>query len=227
MRHLRKYRKLGRHPKHRKALFRNLSTQLIMHERIITTEAKARELRPWIEKLMRLARYHDTHNAHRWVHAILFSYESQTKLFQELVPRYDHMNMESGFTRVKKLGPRYNDAAEMAMIELIGNEYEHQDKVRESIGNGEYTFWEWEHKVLKQEQQHYKTHLDELQDKIDHEIEEEMTTNGMSHEDAEKIVEEKHKKDKEFMLYGLKRSLDEEEIHLGQQGYSKYRALNV
>ena len=113
----------------------------------------------------------------------------------------------------------------MAIIELIGNPQQHEDKKYNSFGNGEYSVWDWEYKILKQEQAHFKNHLNLLQAKIDAEIQDEIAT-GKSEAEAEHLAEAKFKKDKEFMLLGLKRSLDEEEIHIKQQGHSKYRNLN-
>lgn len=72
MRHRKAYTMLSRKPKHKKALMRNLTTQLLKHERITTTVAKAKEVRPWIEKIFRYAKKENRHEANRKVHSVLF-----------------------------------------------------------------------------------------------------------------------------------------------------------
>ena len=116
-----KIRKLGRDAKHRKALFRNLATSLIHHDRITTTYAKAKEMRPLIEKLVAKAKRGSTSD-HRFIYANLFTTEACKRLNNEIAPRYKgEAELPAGFTRVKYLGRRNNDKAEMGMIEFTRN----------------------------------------------------------------------------------------------------------
>ena len=114
-----KGRKLGRATDHRLALFRNQVTELLRHEKIITTEAKAKEVRGLAEKMITLGRRGDL-NARR--QAIAFIYDSGvvSKLFSDLGPRY--AGRPGGYTRIVKLGPRLGDAANMAQLELVTEE---------------------------------------------------------------------------------------------------------
>jgi len=114
-----KGRKLGRATDHRLALFRNQVTELLRHEKIITTEAKAKEVRGLAEKMITLGRRGDL-NARR--QAIAFIYDSGvvSKLFSDLGPRY--ATRPGGYTRIVKLGPRLGDAATMAQLELVTEE---------------------------------------------------------------------------------------------------------
>jgi large subunit ribosomal protein L17 len=117
MRHQRNRNKLGRDSAHRKALLSNLSREVIDHERIRTTHAKAKALRPEVEKLITLAKRGDLH-ARRQAMATLGQDKFVVyKLFEEIAPRY--ADRPGGYTRVLKLGPRPSDATEMAMIELV------------------------------------------------------------------------------------------------------------
>ena len=116
MRHGISQRKLSRKSGHRKALFRNMSANLIKHEQIITTEAKAKELRPYVEKLVTLAKRGGLSN--RRVAMSKLQDETQLKkLFDVLAERYKDRN--GGYTRVIKAGPRDSDAAMMAVIEFV------------------------------------------------------------------------------------------------------------
>ena len=116
MRHRNSQRKLNRSPSHRRALLVNLASALIEHERIRTTEAKAKALRPVVEKLITKARRGDLHNR-RQVLRYLGDLEVVTKLFDEVAPRY--AERQGGYTRIVKLGPRRGDGAEMAVIEFV------------------------------------------------------------------------------------------------------------
>lgn len=117
MRHRRDRRKLSRSSSHRKALFMNLARELIDHERIQTTEAKAKAVRPEVEKLITLAKRGDGH-ARRLAMARLGQDKFVVyKLFEEVAPRY--AEREGGYTRILKLGPRPSDAAEMVFLELV------------------------------------------------------------------------------------------------------------
>jgi len=116
MRHRSGGRKLQRTSAHRIALFRNMSAALIKHEQITTTLAKAKELRPYIEKLVTLAKKGGLSNR-RLAHARLLDDAQLTKLFDELGPRY--ANRQGGYTRIVKAGIRASDAAPIAIIEFV------------------------------------------------------------------------------------------------------------
>ncbi len=116
MRHRVGGRKLQRTASHRAALFRNQSAALIKHEQIITTLAKAKELRPYVEKLVTLAKKGGLSNR-RLAHARLMDDAQLVKLFDVLGPRYAARN--GGYTRVVKAGIRASDAASMAVIEFV------------------------------------------------------------------------------------------------------------
>ncbi len=116
MRHKYGGRKLNRTSSHRKALFRNMAAALIKHEQITTTLPKARELRPYVEKLITLAKHGGLSNR-RLAHARLLDDAQLVKLFDVLAARYADRN--GGYTRVIKAGIRASDAAPMAVIELV------------------------------------------------------------------------------------------------------------
>jgi large subunit ribosomal protein L17 len=117
MRHRVAGRKLGRTTEHRIALLRNLSTALFEKEKITTTLAKAKELRPFAEKLVTLSKKETLH-ARRQVLRQIHKREVVAKLFDTLSARY--AQRPGGYTRILKLGPRRGDHAEMAIIELVG-----------------------------------------------------------------------------------------------------------
>jgi len=119
MRHNVGYRKLGRTSEHRRALLRNLATDLFRHERLKTTMPKARELRPYAERLITLARRDDLH-ARRQVAGHISDRAIVKKLFDTLGPRF--ATRPGGYTRALKLGPRPGDGADMAIVELVGSE---------------------------------------------------------------------------------------------------------
>ena len=116
MRHQSKGRQLSRTSKHRKALLSNLATSLFLHDRITTTEAKAKELRPFAERLVTLARRGDLH-ARRLAGRKIKDREALTKLFAEIGPRF--AARPGGYTRILKLGHRPGDGADVARIELL------------------------------------------------------------------------------------------------------------
>lgn len=149
MRHLVAHRKLGRTSSHRKALLRNLCTSFVLHERIITTLPKAKELRPYVEKVVTLGRRSlaatQAGNAAAAVHAARQAARSffpgnagadskqhnqgaertagvaaLKKVTSELAERF--ADRPGGYTRIYKLGPRKGDGAEMALIEFVGSE---------------------------------------------------------------------------------------------------------
>ena len=116
MRHKYGGRKLNRTSSHRKALLRNMAAALIKHEQITTTLPKARELRPYVEKLITLGKHGGLSNR-RLAHARLLDDAQLVKLFGVLAPRY--ADRAGGYTRVIKAGIRGSDAAPMAVIELV------------------------------------------------------------------------------------------------------------
>ncbi len=110
-------RKLGRPTDHRLALFRNLVTDLLRYEKIITTEAKAKEVRGLAERVITMGKRGDLHSRRQ---ALRFVYDKHIveKVFDDLGPRYASRN--GGYSRLVKLGPRQGDGAQMAQLELIG-----------------------------------------------------------------------------------------------------------
>jgi len=112
-------RKLGRTSMHRTALLRNLSTELFRHERIRTTLMKAKELRPFAERLITLSK-RETLHARRLVLRDIHDKDVVSKMFDTISSRF--AQRPGGYTRIVKLGPRRGDNAEMALIELIGAE---------------------------------------------------------------------------------------------------------
>ena len=134
MRHRVGYRKLGRITPHRTALLRNLATALFDKERIRTTLMKAKELRPYAEKLITLAkREENILHARRLVARDIQSAPVVKKLFDTLGARY--ATRPGGYTRILRLGPRKGDGAEMAIVELLGSEF--QPKKAEEKGKKE------------------------------------------------------------------------------------------
>lgn len=122
MRHRVAGRKLGRSMGHRRALFRNLVTELFRHGRIRTTEAKAKAVRPDAEKLITLAKKGLSNedyavHARRLAAARLNDPEIVKELFDEIAPRFE--SRPGGYTRILKLGPRQGDGAEMVFLELV------------------------------------------------------------------------------------------------------------
>ena len=116
MRHQRSGKKLGRDSSHRRALYANLASQLIEHERIQTTLAKAKAVKPIAEQMITLGRRGDIH-ARRQAVAFLGSKDIVHKLFDELGPRY--AERPGGYSRIVRLGPRPGDSAEMVYLELV------------------------------------------------------------------------------------------------------------
>ena len=116
MRHRVGGRKLQRTSAHRTAMFRNMSASLIKHEQIMTTTAKAKELRPYVEKLITLAKKGGLSNR-RLAHARLLDDAQLVKLFDVLASRYADRN--GGYTRIIKAGIRASDASPMAIIEFV------------------------------------------------------------------------------------------------------------
>jgi len=118
-------RKLGRTSGHRRAMFRNQLASLIDKERIITTLPKAKELRPQVERLITLGRTDSVHGR-RQAARLIGDDAIVAKLFDTVGPRF--ADRPGGYTRIIKLGPRRGDAAEMAILELVGFELEKEEK---------------------------------------------------------------------------------------------------
>ena len=121
MRHARNRHKLSRTTAQRKALLRGLSREVIDHGRIKTTEAKAKAVKPELERLITLAKRGDLHARRRALGA-LGGHDDSTKgvvykLFEEIGPRY--ADRPGGYTRILKLGPRFSDSTEMVFLELV------------------------------------------------------------------------------------------------------------
>src|SRR5271167_3198819 len=119
MRHKYAGYKLKRPVDSRNALLRNLTTSVIEHERIVTTVPKAKAVRPWVEKMITLAK-EDTLHSRRQAAMILRTPASLKKLFDTLGTRFGQRN--GGYTRITRLGPRKGDGAEQVMLELVGSE---------------------------------------------------------------------------------------------------------
>ena len=120
MRHQRTGKKLGRDAAHRKALYANLAGALIEHGRIRTTVTKAKAVKPLAEQMITLGRRGDLH-ARRQATAVLRSRDVVHKLFAEVAPRFK--DRPGGYSRIVRIGPRAGDAAEMAYLELVDEEY--------------------------------------------------------------------------------------------------------
>lgn len=116
MRHNKAGRRLGRTTSHRVAMFRNMVTSFLNHERIITTDAKAKELRPIAEKMITLGKHGDL-NSVRLAASYIRDKKTVNKLFSEIAPRYKER--AGGYTRIVKLGVRQGDAASLSVIELV------------------------------------------------------------------------------------------------------------
>ncbi len=119
MRHNKSGRRLGRTTSHRIAMFRNMVTSFFMHERIVTTDAKAKELRPLAEKMITLGKRGDLH-AIRQAASYIRDKKTVTKLFSTIAPRYKER--AGGYTRITKLGIRPGDTASLSVIELVEEE---------------------------------------------------------------------------------------------------------
>ena len=117
MRHAKKRNKLGRDSAHRKSLLANLSKELIDHERIKTSQAKAKAAKPEIEKLITLAKRGDLHARRQALSALRNDKFAVHKLFEEIAPRY--AERPGGYTRIIKIGPRKSDSTEMVFLELV------------------------------------------------------------------------------------------------------------
>ena len=125
MRHLRSGSKLGKQPAHRRAVLRNLVTNLIEKERIHTTILRAKAARPIAEKMITLGK-RDSLHARRQAAAFLMTPGATQKLFTDLAPRF--AERPGGYTRIIRTGWRIGDGAELAILEFIGSELKKKDK---------------------------------------------------------------------------------------------------
>ena len=116
MRHLKKGRKLGTDASHTKAMLQSLAIALFTNERIKTTEARAKEVRPLVEKIITWGKKGDVH-ARRLAMAEIGDKELVHKIFADIAPRFE--GRDGGYTRILKLGPRKGDAAPMVILELV------------------------------------------------------------------------------------------------------------
>jgi large subunit ribosomal protein L17 len=117
MRHRKVRHKLSRDASHRRSLLRNLSRELIQHERIKTSQAKAKAVKPEVEKLITLAKRGDLHARRQALSELGQDRFVVHKLFEEIAPRY--AERPGGYTRIVKLGPRRSDSTEMVFLELV------------------------------------------------------------------------------------------------------------
>ena len=116
MRHRRKGRKLSMQPAHRRQMLANLACSVLEHGRIKTTEARAKEVRPLVEKMITMGKAGDL-GSRRQAISQLRNKDISYKLFNEIAPRY--ADRQGGYTRITHLGPRPGDAAEMVYLELV------------------------------------------------------------------------------------------------------------
>jgi large subunit ribosomal protein L17 len=119
MRHNKAGRRLGRTTSHRTAMFRNMVTSFLQHERITTTDAKAKELRPIAEKMITLGKKGDL-SAVRQAASFIRDKKVVTKLFAVIAPRYKQR--DGGYTRIIKIGQRLGDSSPLSVIELVEEE---------------------------------------------------------------------------------------------------------
>src|SRR5271170_2414960 len=117
MRHQKTRNKLSRDASHRKSLLMNLSKEVIEHERITTSEAKAKAVKPELEKLITLAKRGDLHARRQALAALGQDTTIVHQLFEVVAPRY--ADRPGGYTRILKLGPRQSDSTEMVLLELV------------------------------------------------------------------------------------------------------------
>ncbi len=125
MRHRKAGNKLGRNPSHRRALLRNLVTSVVVEDRVETTVAKAKAVRPLVEKMITLGKRGDVH-ARRQAASFLQTPDSVSRLFATVAPRYGDRN--GGYLRIVRTGFRQGDGGEKAVIELLGAEQELGEK---------------------------------------------------------------------------------------------------
>jgi large subunit ribosomal protein L17 len=136
MRHRKAGKKFNCTASHREAIFRNMVTSLLKHNRVKTTDAKAKELRRWADKMIALAKRGDLH-ARRQAMAIIREKKVVHKLFAEAKERFSDTNC--GYTRMVKIGRRIGDAAPMSIVEIIAAPIKDSDITEEPISEAEKT----------------------------------------------------------------------------------------
>ena len=136
MRHRKSGVKLNRTTSHRQAMFRNMVTSLLKHDRIKTTDAKAKELRRWADQIVTLAKRGDLH-ARRMAMSIVREKDVVHKIFAEAPERFGSIN--GGYTRIVKIGRRPGDAAAMTLIELVRSDGAKPAKAKKSKTKAEQT----------------------------------------------------------------------------------------
>jgi len=134
MRHRKAGRRLGRNSSHRKAMLRNMVTSLFQHEKITTTDARAKELRKLAEKMITLGKRGTLH-ARRQVLQVIQDKKVVAKLFEQIAPRYQER--PGGYTRIIKLGHRSGDNASMSIIELVEEELTIKPKKKKAASKAE------------------------------------------------------------------------------------------
>jgi len=130
MRHQISQRKLQRNSSQRSALLRNLITSFLEKERITTTMAKAKTVRPLAEKMITLGRTNSLH-ARRRALQVIYKSDVAKKLFDDIGPRFSER--PGGYTRIIKMGPRAGDGAEMAILEMVGSEFKKKTKKKDKV----------------------------------------------------------------------------------------------
>lgn len=133
MRHQKSGKKLGRDSSHRRAMLRNMATSLFKHEKLETTETKAKELRPVVEKMIGLAKRGDLH-ARRQALSYLRDKKTTHQLFEELKDRY--LNRQGGYVRIIKKGFRKGDGAPVSIIQLLPGEKEKKSSKKKEKTSG-------------------------------------------------------------------------------------------
>ena len=242
MRHKYNFRQLGRNPKHRKSLMKTMCTQLIMHERIFTTLAKAKELRPYMEKLVHKAKRLGSED-HLYLRKNLTTNAAIKKIKEEIAPRF--RKLPAGFTRVQNMGIRQTDKAHVGMIEIMGNDFQEMNRNRIEFQKEQYnleTFWQWEAKILEQEVDYYENLLRDLKKTIDSEVFEElaklnlkdvdssipkklMTAEQRRAKDIIAEIDNKYAEKKTSLVKGYERAKTEEQVHYKQKDFRKYERL--
>ncbi|MCJ7680650.1 MAG: 50S ribosomal protein L17 [Candidatus Aminicenantes bacterium] len=130
MRHRISQRKLQRNSSQRNALLRNLITSFLEKERITTTLAKAKSVRPMAEKMITLGRTNSLHSRRRALQ-VIYKNDVVKKLYDDIGPRFSER--PGGYTRIIKMGPRAGDGAEMAILEMVGSEFKKKDKKKDKV----------------------------------------------------------------------------------------------
>ena len=162
-----KLKNFGYDAKGRKALFRNLIQELVMHERITISLARAKYLRPLAEWVIHKGKL-GGEKANYHLNRVFYSKDPVMKVVNELAPRF--RDIQSGFVRITPKGKRRLDKCQLAEIEFIGNHleiYEKNDIAKKKEASNTPDFWSWEQKILEQEKDYYMAKISECQAKLD------------------------------------------------------------